>query len=115
MRTEYLKTSVTEVFYLLMLFMNIYAPELQYLQNLFYCEFENNIISVSQKTKNRNKAYEVEEIESKLQQEQRRNELLQERIDLMQEQLIGSAAANSLALDVSSSLWSFSLHLYFFE
>ena len=59
---------------------------------------------VSQKTKNRNKTYEVEEIESKLQEEQRRNELLQERIDLMKEQLIGSAATDSVAVDVSSIL-----------
>jgi len=60
------------------------------------------IIFVSQKTKNGNKTYEVEEIESKLQEEQRRNELLQERIDLMKEQLIGSAATDSVGVDVSS-------------
>lgn len=69
---------------------------------------------VSQKTKNRNKTYEVEEIESKLQEEQRRNELLQERIDLMKEQLIGSAATDSVGVDVSSILKAYGLFLFIY-
>jgi hypothetical protein len=40
--------------------------------------FTLHYFCVSQKTKNRNTTYEVEEIESKLQEEQRHNELLQE-------------------------------------
>jgi cell division protein FtsL len=72
------------------------------------------IIFVSQKTKNRNKTYEVEEIESKLQEEQRRNELLQERIDLMKEQLIVSAATDSVTVDVSSILKGHGLFLFIY-
>lgn len=52
-----------------------------------------------EKTKNRNKTYEVGEIESKLQEEQRRNELLQERTDLLKEQLTGSVATDSVGVD----------------
>lgn len=73
--------------------------------------FISSYFCVSQKTKNRNKTYEVEEIESKLQEEQRRNELLQERIDLMKEQLIGSAATDSVGVDVSSILKAHCLFL----
>jgi hypothetical protein len=69
---------------------------------------------VSQKTKNSNKIYEVEEIESKLQEEQRRNELLQERIDLMKVQLIGSAATDSAAVDVSSILEGHDLSFFIY-
>jgi uncharacterized protein YeeX (DUF496 family) len=68
----------------------------------------------SQKTKNKNKICEVEEIESKLQEEQRRNELLQERIDLMKEQLIGSAATDSVGVDVSSILKAHNLFLFIY-
>ena len=57
-----------------------------------------------EKTKNGNKTYEVEETESKLQDGQRRNELLQERIDLMKEQLIGSAATDYVGVDKRRAL-----------
>jgi hypothetical protein len=49
-----------------------------------------------------NRTDEVEEIESKVQEQQRHNEFLQGRIDLLKEKLIGSVATDSVAMNVSS-------------
>jgi hypothetical protein len=57
----------------------------------------------------------VEEIESKLQEQQRHNELLQERIDLLKEKLIGCAATDSAAVDVSSFPSVHSLFLFIYK
>jgi ferritin-like protein len=89
----------------------VYIQKIVSLSNHVDNHFTSYYFCVSQKTKNGNKTYEVEEIESKLQEEQRRNELLQERIDLMKEQLIGSAATDSVGVDVSSILKAHSLFL----
>ncbi|XP_069689418.1 centromere-associated protein E-like [Periplaneta americana] len=52
-----------------------------------------------EKTKSSNRAFEVEKMESKLQEQQKHNELLQERIDLLKEKLLGCSATDVLAID----------------
>ncbi|KAJ4437457.1 hypothetical protein ANN_17601 [Periplaneta americana] len=54
------------------------------------------------KTKSSNRAFEVEKMESKLQEQQKHNELLQERIDLLKEKLLGCSATDVLAIDNTS-------------
>jgi hypothetical protein len=91
--------------------LSVYAQTIVFLSNHVDNKFTFYYFCVSQKTKNKNKTYELKEIESKLQAEKRRNELLQEQIDLMKEQLIGSSAAYYVGMDVSTILKAHGLFL----